>query len=130
MIGRLDAVDCAADEIDEACRAVELPLPVTERPRIQGDVTPWAVHRRSLPRKKDNRRARRREVQRQGNAEKSAAAGDDDRPIRRRPIAHCCTLSAAGRDSGDCEHCGVEPVASTGVVSFVEVGREPGLSKG
>lgn len=50
VIGRFDAIDRAAGEVDDRLRAAELTRPLAERSRVPRDVPPWAAAARRTAR--------------------------------------------------------------------------------
>src|SRR4051794_17757094 len=83
MIGRLGAIDAAADEIYQARRAVNDSAPLAERPPVPCYVPPGAGNFGRVSRQNDDVRGRQTRAQRrvsqmtgQRRAQKAAAASD------------------------------------------------------
>src|SRR5262245_4069665 len=57
MVGGLDAIDATSHQVDQAARAIQLPLPLSQAPGIPRHMPPWSLRYRWLTRKQDDRPA-------------------------------------------------------------------------
>src|SRR3954470_18897518 len=76
VVGGFDAIDAATGEVDQACGAVQLPMPILQRSAIPIHIPPRAAAPWWMPCEDDDRRAARCQVMGKRGPKEATPAGN------------------------------------------------------